>query len=292
VLLRITIGWHFHYEGLWKVESFRGEKPFSAEGYLRNATGPLAPTFRAMIPDVDGLQTLDADAYKATLGEDVRQIGAHFGFNDDQDARAKAILDEATTFATDWFGSLENRDRREKYVHDLEAVRKVEENPDALETQKNWAWSQRKTLDKDRKDLTLDLTARRALVRDSIVKLATTEQVSSAGDFAPPPSQLQLNDRLTAYGLLAIGLCLMLGLFTRFAALSGAVFLGLVYLAMPPWPGLPENPTDPGHYLFVDKNFVEMMACLAIASLPTGHWVGLDAALFGWYRRRRHPDPA
>ena len=44
VLLRIAIGWHFLTEGLEKVESTRyGKQPFSAEIYLRNATGPLAP---------------------------------------------------------------------------------------------------------------------------------------------------------------------------------------------------------------------------------------------------------
>ena len=34
-----------------------------------------------------------------------------------------------------------------------------------------------------------------------------------------------------------------------------------------------------GHYFIVNKNLIEMLACLAIASLPTGQWVGLDALL-------------
>ena len=56
-------------------------------------------------------------------------------------------------------------------------------------------------------------------------------------------------------------------------------------LGGPPWPGLPPGPGGEGHYFMVEKNFVEMMACLALVFLPTGHWVGLDADLCG---KRRH----
>lgn len=292
MLLRITIGWHFHYEGLWKVQSLKSSKPFSAEGYLRNATGPFASQFREIVPDVDGLDTLDELRYKASLQAEARLVGDHFGFNEDQRAKAKTEVDAATAFAEDWFESRDNREAREKYVHDLETLRKVEANPDALETERTWSWSQRKALDKDRKDLVQDLDARRTDLRLALLKIATTEQLTSAGDYAPPSTSLQFNDWLTAHGLLALGLCLMLGLFTRLAALSGAAFLTLIYLSMPPWPGLPDNPGDPGHYLFIDKNTVELMACLALAALPTGQWVGLDAVLFGWFRRWRHPEAA
>ena len=41
MLLRIAIGWHFLYEGLEKYESTRRGEPFTAEPFLRNATGPL-----------------------------------------------------------------------------------------------------------------------------------------------------------------------------------------------------------------------------------------------------------
>ena len=54
ILLRIAIGWHFLYEGCEKFEStLDGKEPFSAEIYLRNATGPLGPYFRGMLPDVE-----------------------------------------------------------------------------------------------------------------------------------------------------------------------------------------------------------------------------------------------
>jgi thiosulfate dehydrogenase [quinone] large subunit len=54
VLLRTLIGWHFLYEGYYKLVVpgwTRGGVPvrgWSAAGYLQNATGPLADTFQAM----------------------------------------------------------------------------------------------------------------------------------------------------------------------------------------------------------------------------------------------------
>ena len=94
-------------------------------------------------------------------------------------------------------------------------------------------------------------------------------------------------NRLTMFGLVAIGFCLIAGLFTPFAALSAAAFLAMIYLAMPPLPGLPPNPKTEGNYLIVSKNLVEMLACLVIATTPNGHWIGFDALLFGARRRRR-----
>jgi thiosulfate dehydrogenase [quinone] large subunit len=54
VTLRTLIGWHFAYEGYYKLMlpawSRDGGRlaPFSAEGYLRGATGPLAGLFHSM----------------------------------------------------------------------------------------------------------------------------------------------------------------------------------------------------------------------------------------------------
>src|SRR3954451_21662786 len=81
VLLRIAIGWHFLYEGLEKIEStHKAGKPFTAEPYLRNATGPLAPYFRGLVPDVNSLAKLDPDRRKASWREDVDRIAAHYHF--------------------------------------------------------------------------------------------------------------------------------------------------------------------------------------------------------------------
>ncbi len=70
----------------------------------------------------------------------------------------------------------------------------------------------------------------------------------------------------------------------------------MIYLSMPPWPGLPTNPRAEGHYFIVSKNLIELLACLVVATTPSGHWIGLDALFFGARRRRRlapaQPDRA
>ncbi len=79
------------------------------------------------------------------------------------------------------------------------------------------------------------------------------------------------------WALTAIGFCLVVGLCTRFAALGGAVFLVFVLLTQPPWPTIyPPAPEVVGHALVVDKNFVEMVAMLVLASTAVGRWGGLD----------------
>ena len=54
ILLRTLIGWHFLYEGYYKLMlpgwSRTGTPlaPFSAAGYMKGATGPLAPFIRPL----------------------------------------------------------------------------------------------------------------------------------------------------------------------------------------------------------------------------------------------------
>ena len=61
----------------------------------------------------------------------------------------------------------------------------------------------------------------------------------------------------------------------------------MLYLAIPPWPGLPPIPIAEGHYWIVNKNLVEMIACLLLAATASGYWFGLDRLFFGARRRRR-----
>ena len=101
---------------------------------------------------------------------------------------------------------------------------------------------------------------------------------------------LDWSDRIVKYGILAVGLMLLVGLFTRLACIGGAAFLLMVFLAMPPLPGIPEGPRSEGHYLYVNKNFIEMLALLVLASTPSGRWLGLDGFvqfLNPWRWRRR-----
>jgi uncharacterized membrane protein YphA (DoxX/SURF4 family) len=318
ILLRIAIGWHFLYEGTEKYESTQhGKDAFSAEIYLRNANGPLAPRFRELLPDVDGRETLDLTRLKAAWRGDVDWIAGYFGFTETQRSEASKQLDEAERWADRWFSDPENQEKRKKYFHELDQLEATENNPQAMSFERERAWDARRSLDADRRGLIGPIVERGKALRDAVAnaKLVTSEQVQNAkapllsriAPKAPPASdrdaitlaeaarpwtRLDWINFSTTYGLIAIGICLILGLLTPLAALGAAAFLAMIYLSMPPWPGLPPNPKAEGHYFIVSKNLIELIACLVIATTPSGHWIGLDALVFGGRRRRQAPAPA
>jgi uncharacterized membrane protein YphA (DoxX/SURF4 family) len=143
--------------------------------------------------------------------------------------------------------------------------------------EKERAWEARRSLDADRRSLSAPLLDREAALRDAVAKLATPDQQKIAGPLVVEWTSLDVLNHLTIFGLIAMGLCLMAGFLTPLAALSAAAFLAMIYLSMPPWPGLPPNPKAEGHYLIVSKNLIELIACLVIATTPSGRWIGLDA---------------
>ena len=92
VLLRLSIGWQFLYEGLWKYQTQTTGNPWTAEGYLLNAQGPFRSTFRNMAGDPDGLNWLDNDYVQAS-GRIGRRISpTHYQLDDAQKARLEEIL--------------------------------------------------------------------------------------------------------------------------------------------------------------------------------------------------------
>jgi uncharacterized membrane protein YphA (DoxX/SURF4 family) len=288
ILLRMAIGWHFLFEGWEKLESTAsGKEPFSAEIYLRNAAGPLAPYFRGMIPDVNGLALLDPPRLKAAWSDEVTRIADHFHFNQEQRMQAQQALEDNLQWAEYWFHDPENDEKRQKYYHDLGKVQQTEADPNAIAFQRERAAEARRSVDADRRALTAPLIERGNALRGAIVKLATADQIMSAGAAPPPWTNLDYINQLTIFGLIAIGVCLMAGFMTSWAALGAAAFLAMIYLSMPPWPGVPPNPKAEGHYWIVSKNLVELLACLVIATTPSGHWIGFDALFFGARRRRR-----
>lgn len=237
------------------------------------------------MPDVSSLAKLDPARLKNAWAAEVDALADHYQFDQKQRDQAKAELADSQAYADIWFQDKETTEKRLKYYHELREVRAIERDPEALSYQRERAASRRKDLDADRKTLIADLDARGAALREAVTKLATPEQRESAGPYIPPRTSLDWVNLSTMWGLVAMGICLMLGLFTRLGALAGAVFLGQIYLSMPPWPGLPPNPMAEGHYFIVNKNLIEMLACLALACLPTGSWIGLDALVFGWIGR-------
>jgi len=99
-------------------------------------------------------------------------------------------------------------------------------------------------------------------------------------------TQTDLLNLAVTFALTAIGLCLMIGLCTRLAALGGAAFMVMVVLTQFPWPTVsPPAPPVVGHALLVNKDFVEMVALLVVAATAVGRWGGLDFFLYHWFGR-------
>ena len=86
---------------------------------------------------------------------------------------------------------------------------------------------------------------------------------------------IKLIDWTMLYGLTAIGLFLILGFFTRIAAVCAAVMLLLFYISNPPFIGVPFMPGE-GSYLIVNKNLVEFAAAMVLLVFPSGLIWGLD----------------
>ncbi len=90
------------------------------------------------------------------------------------------------------------------------------------------------------------------------------------------PAILAAVNTLNTWGLIAIGLGLILGLFARAAALAGALLLFLYYLNNPPLLGLEYAMPTEGSYLIVSKTLIEAAALFALFLFPTSAIVGLD----------------
>lgn len=103
---------------------------------------------------------------------------------------------------------------------------------------------------------------------------------------ANEPTMLANADLVTMWGLTIVGLCLMLGLFTRLASLGGIGFIVLFYLCNPPFVGYFYSIPTEGSYLIVNKNLVELCALLVILVTGSGRFAGLDRIVHALIGRR------
>lgn len=102
---------------------------------------------------------------------------------------------------------------------------------------------------------------------------------------------------LNVWGLIFIGLGLILGAFTKVASVAGIGLIFLYYLCNPVFPGFYYSIPMEGSYLVVNKNLVELVALFVITVTPTGQYLGLDllirklvpGKLFG---KRAEPEAA
>ncbi|MCF8346433.1 MAG: DoxX family membrane protein [Bacteroidales bacterium] len=97
---------------------------------------------------------------------------------------------------------------------------------------------------------------------------------------AANPDVLQVADFLNIWGLILVGLGLILGLFTKLSSYGGIALLALYYLSHPPLLNEIYAIPSEGNYLFINKNLIELITLTVLVLFPTGKNIGLDRFIF------------
>jgi uncharacterized membrane protein YphA (DoxX/SURF4 family) len=309
VALRLALGCHFLYEGVWKIAH---PKEFAAEteGFLAGARGPLAGMFYAMVPDIDGRERLSGELKKGveTMLPDAsgktKKAKADRVQNEARTRQWEAIRDRFV----EGYGDLhepaekvfqEQLAAAEMYLADnwkeieahFAALDRFEESKKtspraAFQRQRNW--DEMRKLRGEAKVWLSALDQREDAYRKALCRLAAKDDREDAAydaalaKLAPAWKVLDWTRMeqfrfMIAWGLTAMGLCLLVGLVTRPAALAGGLFMLAVVMSQPSYPGVvPADPPQLGHALLVNKDFVEMLALFLLATTVAGRWGGLD----------------
>ncbi len=305
VLLRLAIGWHFLIEGIDKLQS----DTWSSEAYLRESVGPLAPHFRKLAGDtlLERL-TVTSGNFPTLLDAEWNSYFEHFksyhGLDGEQTNQARKKLDEARAKMLAWLTTEKKVIRKfSPYPPPLEAAMTV---PERVKLYQEWEAKVRQIEEKDlneigrgafgklkearaevnriRAELRSELAMHTAAFKRSLQDVLTTEQKDKAAMKGPGKpigdwTTLDWSDAVVKYGLVAVGGLLLLGLLTRTACVAGALFLLMFYLAMPALPDWPEPARVEGHYLYINKTIIEMLALLVLATTRSGRWCGIDGLL-------------
>lgn len=373
VVLRLGLGWQLLYEGLWKIDTLGTSYPWSSDGYLKSAQGPMRNVFRAMTGDPDDKSWLDEELVASRWDQWKSRFISHYGLDDKQASRLTSLLDGASAFVSPLESPPEGVDfkaaRLDSIVSfDAKAKQlKVDGKKHLLASEKatleeQVAGKEGEAYDKYRKALNDVFTRASKLsykermhahlmgnpdnaglvdgrisqlelynemvnryeqklasasvafeldhlnrvwsdtrakgrelagpvmamdveLKEAAMDILTVEQLKR-GPLPTPWTPIKIVDTLTIAGLAGLGLLLIVGLFTRFAAFSAAFMVFGFYMAMPPLPGLPEAP-GPEHSFIVNKNLIEVLALLALACVPTGTWFGLDCIVQRFFAGHR-----
>ena len=98
-------------------------------------------------------------------------------------------------------------------------------------------------------------------------------------------STLQVVDFFNIWGLIIIGLCLFLGVFTRAASISGAFLLLLYYIANPPF--VYSSIPSASHFYLINYNLLEAVILIALASFTKDYFYGLQRYILHNHSKRK-----
>ena len=269
VLLRFAIGWHLLFEGLHKLDTYSTDDPWSARTYLENSEGPFGKYFRGLVDKEDP----QVEFEKEVIAQRWRRHLEHFQqfYNLDMDQR------ESTE------GEFRFAEKR--------LTKEIFEDPHVSRIYQQYARDITATPGSLTTSEQTRLAENRYLLRNHVARLANDYELQLIGLLTPEQRErgnsvvsagkIGWVNRLVVWGLILCGGSLILGLFTRLAALAAAAMLLAFYLAMPPFPGLTAATQGLSHYSYVNNNLIEAITLLLLATTNSGHWAGLDALVRG-----------
>ncbi|MEK6234599.1 MAG: DoxX family protein [Planctomycetales bacterium] len=287
VALRVSIGWHFLYQGMHKLTT----PGFSAEGFLRQSRGPFSGTFRGMLRDVDGTIRLNggyADRYLGSKDKSenglwhdyAERFKKRYKLDVEQEEQLTVLVGRRGAVLQEWFD--DNYEDIDVYLTDLQRLQNEESNPAFRDVTYH-----KKRMHEKRQELAAALRpwlgyltdANRGFRKDLQTILKEDQLARGPLPLTEDEAKGSLGGKnsLIIFSNIAIGTCLILGLLTRFSSWSGAAFMFLIVLSQPAWPGYypPPHPAV-GHAMIINKEFVEMMALVVLGCTAVGRWGGLD----------------
>lgn len=99
---------------------------------------------------------------------------------------------------------------------------------------------------------------------------------------ANSPSAIAVIDFINIWGMILIGLGLILGLFTKWAAAGGTLMLFFYFIAYPPIPGYMFGVPVEGSYLWVNRNLIELFALAVFIFISQEYHYSLDRLIARW----------
>ncbi len=272
VALRLMVGWHFYKEG---AKKFDPKNPFTAAHFLGGAKGPMKGFYRSFVPDIDGTQRFDKAGTITDWDIDRERAIAHFGFDEAQTEEANLIgasfeQQLSAYFADndeDLYKFFKERDRLAE-MKDDESMRGVAHQKVRIAAKETEVRGQFRAfmgaIGKiwDRYEVALNHVA----TKEQRDQEGWFELDRPKGSFIP----LGLIDSFIAHFVIAIGILLIFGLFTRVAAIAGAGFLFSIITTQPPF----ATGAEDTYY-----QAIEMCAMFVLAVFAAGRYAGLDYLL-------------
>ena len=296
---------------------FRISPSFEAinRGFLSQAKGPLADVYHLLIPNGHDWQELLAVPHenKVATDDDAKAAAKRVPYQDwldritkdwdaklhdaiamahlteDQTKQAEAAFEQRKQQLADYLES--ETDAIADYQHELWRLDQWRAEPEAdgapfmkeriaKKQAETTATPQAWLAQVDQLECLFTTDLRHILTPEQRADKATAAAMDSA---VTDPDQAVLHRVSLAAAVLTlgVGICLLLGLFTRLAALAGALFLLAVILSQPPWVASAE-PTI--------NQTVELAGLLVLAGTGPGRWLGLDYLGWAWFHRHNEDD--